>query len=303
MALANTKNLVQQTNKLIDKMVGFNLVNTPTEYTKLAKIEMAPPGTNYVEAEVSGLGALLEKKEGQQITYDIPTERSPATRTYTMFALGFQYSLEMVQDERFGNIKKMANSLGRSASVKPDTSFWDLFNSGFATHTAWDGNYIFVASGRTLLKETGTSQNNRPSSDGALSETTLQAGMDYFATLKGPEGFPILMEPKYLITANNGTAFWNARVLLGTSGKPGSMNNDKSTVPEMGLTHFPCRYVTSTDAWFLVAEQHDFSLKWKMKATHNNTDDFSTGNFMHNVMERFLVYCNDPTGCYGNAGA
>jgi hypothetical protein len=69
------------------------------------------------------------------------------------------------------------------------------------------------------------------------------------------------------------------------------------------LTHLLIRFLTSDNMWCLLAPEHDFNLKWKMNPTHNSRDDFDTGNFMHNVMERFTVYCNDPRGCYGTTGA
>ena len=303
MALATTKNLVYQTNKTIDKMVHDQYKMAPSEWSKIAKVPPTPRGTGFTEAEISGLGPLLTIQQGQQITYDIPTERAPVTRTYTKYGLAFQYTEEMIQDELFGNIKKMANALGKSAGYKPDTAFWDLFNSGFTTHTAWDGNEIFEETSRVLLNDSGTSQNNRPGSDAALSETSLQAAEDYFRTLKDSNGFPIIMRPKYLITAASGAACWAAKVVLNTDKKPGSMNNDINTVNDLGLTHFPSRFITSTTAWFIVAEGADFNLIWKMPMTKNNTDDFATGNFLHSVKMRFMVFCNDPTGCYGTTGA
>lgn len=302
MALASTKNLVYQTNKTIDKMIFDQLRMNPSEWDKIANVVPTFRGAAYTEAEISGLGALQQLNEGQPISYDNPVERAPVNRTATMYALGFQYTLISIQDELFGKIKKMAKSLGRSAAVKPDTVFWDLFNNGFGTHTAIDGNFIFVASGRTTLKS-GDAQNNRPSSDAALSQTTLESGIDYFNSIKTPEGFPAFIKPKYLIVPATGSTAWQADVLMGTAKKPGSMDNDINTVNNQGLQVFKSRYLTSSTAWFLVGDMHDFNLSWKMKTTHSNTDDFQTGNFLHRVMQRFAVWCNDPTGCYGTTGA
>ena len=64
-----------------------------------------------------------------------------------------------MEDELFGNIKAMPKELAILAALTPDAYFWDLFNSGFATHTAIDGYYIFDNTNRKVLKtKAGTVQ-------------------------------------------------------------------------------------------------------------------------------------------------
>lgn len=305
MALTNTKVFPKSLERDINKMFFDAYIEYPREYQQIAKIETAPPGNHYREAELSPLGQLRELPEGEGIQFDLPVEGNDKTIYYTKYGLGFQITEEMMADDLFGNFKKMPSKLAKSAVQKQETVFWDLFNSGFTTQTAWDGNAVFSTS-HAALKD-GTSLSNKPATDGALSETTLQAAFEYFWNAKDQAGMPITLEPWLLVAPVK--LRWLIMKLWKTEGVVGSANNDINTVnpaqnPDLpGWKPFLSRYLTSDTAWFLIAKDHDARFYWKKKPALESSDDFSTGNALFKATERMASFVMNYQGMYGNAGA
>jgi len=300
MAVINTKAFPKQLDKSIDKMFFEEYAAMNVEYDRIAKITTAPSGGKFTEAQLSSVGALVEKPEGSGIVFDSPEEGNEVSRTYTTYGLGVQFTEEMFEDDYHGKIKRISGELAKSAKYRPESDFWSLFNSGFATHTAWDGQYIFDASGRVLLKS-GAAQNNCPSVAAALSETSLQASIEYFQTVKDSAGRPVKATPKYLIVPTG--LQWVAKTLLGTDLKVNSFDNDINTIKGEGLQQFTSVNLTSSTAWFVLGAGHDFNLMWKRKVRVETSNDFSTGSAMTKVTMRYATFCNNPIECYGTAGA
>ena len=305
MAVATTVGFPYQLDKTIDTMFYDHLTEYPVEWNKLAKTNGKFVGGVITEAESTGLGAMQEVGEGEATPFDSFSEGNKKSRTATEYKLGFQVTQKMIEDELFGVCMKMDKSLAKSAARNPEAKFWDLFNSGFATHLGMDGQYVFDASGRTLLK-TGDAQNNRPSTDAVLSETSYQASLEYMYKAKDQTGWPAMLRPRYLVVPVELAT--TAHILLNTVQKPGSMDNDTNWMKDgvlnsSGVQVFVSRNLTSATAWFLLAEEHDFRLIWIRPTKLMKADDASTGNRLYYANQRFGTFCNETTGCYGTTGA
>ena len=305
MAIVTRYKFPNELDKAIDKVyMDIMTSKAQSDYTKIAKVSAAPAGDSYVESAISGLGALDQIGEGQGVSYQIPVEGNKKSRTYSKFGLGFVVTEEAIQDSVHRNALKAAETLADSAIQKINTEFFDLFNSGFDTHTGWDGEYIFTAD-HPLLNST-TELDNEPGTPVDLDETALQAGFEYFWNLKNQSGFPAPGEPAILLVAN--AERWNAEKLYSGDRVLGSANNDYLTTnPKYGIVPswrvISSPYLTDDDAWFLLGKDHDFRLLWKMKPTMNKFDDPETGNRKYTVKERFSVFCNNPLHAYGSPGS
>jgi phage major head subunit gpT-like protein len=304
MAITNTQIFGNHLDKDVDDIFFDEYTNAPTEYDKVAKIQSAPAGNHYTESELSPLGELREIPEGTGVQFDLPEEGHKKTIYYTKYGLGFQITEEMMKDDLFGNFKRMPSKLAKSASIKPDLEFWDLFNNGFATHQSWDSNYIFHT-GHTTLKS-GDTIGNEPSTASSLSDTTLQAAFEYYDTLVDEAGNPLTIRPNKLIVPTE--LKYTALKLRANTGQIGTANNDLNIVGvdndfvDSYSIHVS-RFLTSSTAWFLLSDQHDFRLFWKDKARLESADDFYTGNALFKVIMRFATFVMDYKGAYGNSGA
>lgn len=64
--------------------------------------------------------------------------------------------------------------------------------------------------------------------------------------------------PKFLVIHPND--IMTARELLGSTLKPGTTNNEINAIRDEGLTFMDTPYLTDTNSWFLVGDEHDINL-------------------------------------------
>lgn len=303
MAITNTKVFGKHLDRDINDIFFDEYNLAPSEYDKIAKVMTAPAGDHYTEAELSPLGNLREIPQGNGITFDLPVEGHEKTIYYTKYGLGFQITQEMYKDDLTGNFRSMPKKLAKAASQKPEIVFFNLFNNGFAS-TAWDGQYVFDTDHVTM--KSGDTIANEPTTPGSLSETTLQAAFEYYDTLVDEAGNPLNLRPNKLLVPTE--LKYTALKLRANEGKIGTANNDLNIVAvdndivDRYSIHVS-RYLTSSSAFFLLSDSHDFRLYWKEQATMESADDFYTGNALFKTWMRFAAFVMDYKGAYGNPGA
>lgn len=304
MAIANTRVFGKHLDRDVNDIFFDGYTTHRTEFDKIVNPVSAPAGNHYTEAELSNLGALREVPEGDAIVFDTPEEGHEKTIYYTEYGLGFAITKHMYKDDLTGNFKRMPSKLSKSAANKRETVFFDLFNNGFATHTAWDGEYIFSTSHETM--KSGTSQSNRPAVDAALSETSLQAAFEYADDVVDEAGMPLDMEPWLLVVPTDlrwtATRLWKQEYNIGSGNRDLLTTNPANPFVNGYQIHIS-RYLTSTTAWFMLYRDHDFRYYWKENATLESADDFYTGSALFKVTMRFACFVMDYKGCYGTTGA
>jgi phage major head subunit gpT-like protein len=299
MAIANTAIYGNSLDGDMNEIFFDGYMVYPSEYDQVAKIQNITRGNHWKESELSPLGEIREIPQGTGVQFDKPEQGHSKTVYYTKYGLGFQITEEMMSDGLFGNFKQMPSKLAKSAAYKRETTFWDLFISG-TTLTAWDSVAIFSASHSTL--KSGTTVGNRPSTDGALSTTTLQAAFEYFDGLVDEAGMPLVMHPKWLIVPTE--LRWTAQELWRTSGKVDSADNNINTINPANMPEswvpFVSRHLTDSNDWFLLAKEHDFRFMWRDNIRMQSSDDFYTGNALFKVTGRWVCEVFDYKGGYGN---
>lgn len=306
MSIANTKVFGNSLDKDMDKIFFDSYNEYQPLYTQFMKMETAPKGPSYTASELSPLSKLREINEGAGIEFDTPTEGNKKTIYYKQYALGFQVTRIMVDDDLFGNFKKMPSKLGKSANVTLETSCANLFNLGFTSETAWDGQNLFDVDHVTI--KGGNTIANEPTTAGDLTETTLQSAFEYFKSrsLVDEAGFPIFMNPEILLIPPE--LEHTAARLVKTLGYVGTNLNDINTlnpsngvVPSLKIVVNP--YLTSTTAFFVLSKERENYLYWKNKVEFTSADDFRTGNALFKAWMRYGVFGMNYKGMYGNPGA
>jgi len=258
---------------------------------------------------MTDFGPLVLKAEGQAISYDdwIPGDE----KTYTPIrkALGYKITQEMQDHELYGVVPRLENGLMRSAIHDIEVTSHLLFNNGFGTTnadgfnaTGFDGLALFSTAHTRL--DGGTNFSNRAATDADLSVTSLQQGIKDFDVLVDDRGRPSFIQAKILMI--HPSEKFTARELLQSEFKPGTANNEVNALQDEGLSFMISPYLTDSDAWFLLGDQHDLNLIWDvtprtaMKA--DGDEGFDNEVIKRKVVQGYALGHGEARGVYGTSG-
>lgn len=321
--------LPKQLAKDIDNMFNSTLEQAPDDVGKIFKTKEAVSSNRYTRAEIAGFGLPSEIVEGGVVPYDVPSEGFEKTYFFHEYGLGYVVSELMLEDEQFGRIKQMPQALAKSIMVFKNYDCIDLLNNGELTTNKYlvkDGGALFKA--HTLLdKRFGDDSTitNKTSSDTALSETSLEAGFQYFDDMIDENGYPYQMTPNKLIVSSSDrrvahiliTQMYGGSALqptagLGYWGNGGTPTANSSTAggtnlnivnPENGgvaaYDVMVSRYL-DTNRWFLQAPEHELQIMWKRAPKQESWFDKKTHNTIYQTRMRYSVFGEDYRGIYGN---
>jgi hypothetical protein len=229
---------------------------------------------------VAGLGTFHTKAEGTPVGFDDPVSAAKVRTVHTTYALGFRVTMEMAEDDQEDIISQMPADLGDSARDHQERLAWSLVNDAFSgsTYTGLVDGAAAVSlcnSTHTALK-TGTTQSNILSPAVALSQTGLEDLMNTASITTSQEDRFINVVPSKLIFHPN--LQHTAHVLLNTEYRPGSSDNDRSTVvsSQSGITPLAkggVPYLTSTTAWFLASDKADLTWNNRKSLTFDRAKD------------------------------
>lgn len=269
------------------------------EYTRFVNVASSKKAQE-TDFKMTGLGAMQDKTEGGIVTYGDPIPGATKVYTHTGNGLGYRVTAEMQRHELYGQISKLERSLMRSAVDRQETDAANILNNGFSTSYAGfvASEALFSTSHARL--DGGTAQANRPATDISLGVTALQNAIIAFHTVKDDRGRPFLSVPKMLVIHPND--LMTARELLGSEFKPGTSNNEINALREDGLSYMVSHYVTDTNAWFLLGDNHDLNFIWDLKPTTSMDDDFDTDDIKRKLVQWYSTGYGEWRGTYGTSG-
>ncbi len=218
-SMITSKSMPLQMAKELDNIYRVALAEWPAEYSQVLKVQTAPAGPTYYQAEISGLDKLpSEIAEADGVSYAVPVEGHPIMRNYRQFGLGYIITDLMLKDERYGNMKKLPKDLAKAMRVLNDIEGLRLFNeaedaiAAGSVNQVKDGKAMCAAVGHILLNDvmafaqTGTNTAagrlyNIPESSASadLTETTFLEAQDYYKQMVDENGFPMALKPDKLI--------------------------------------------------------------------------------------------------------
>lgn len=200
-----------------------------------------------------------------------------------------------------GIMKRMTEALARSVRFEQEVQAWALFNDADAgaTFTGFDGLPL-IDDSHTLLKESGTTFDNRLTAD--LSVSALQAAVDLFATSVDDSNMNIAIEPSLLVVPSQNR--WLAAEITESKFDPETADNRINALSDVGISWFATPFITDTDSFFLLSDKsnHDLMFIWRLRPETDDTIDFDTKALKFSAIQRFSVHFNDPRGVVGSLG-
>jgi hypothetical protein len=259
------------------------------------------PSTRAYEEDqiVAGLGNVPRKLEGESLSYDQPIQGGSVRYTHESFALGFQVTKEMWDDDQYGIMRRVAQDFGRGIRHTVEATYADILNNGFTTTTTADGETLFNTA-HPLLG--GGTYGNRSATDIAFSVSGVQEALLSFDKQVNERNQLVMISPKE-VWVHPDNQFVVSEILH-SAYDPSSGNNTVNTV-QGRLEPYINRYFTSTSAWFVLGDKTDHSLKgyWRTQPEFDSQDDFDTKGASFSTFFRFSAGVTDWKGTWGSAGA
>jgi len=252
------------------------------------------------DTTITGFGLAPSKSENAPVTYDDVFQRYDKTYTHLTYALAFRVSKEMIDDEKFGFIKKSAAALGRSMyntrQIQGSSTFNNAFDSGF---TGPDGKEL-CATDHPLIG--GGTARNELSSGADLSVTSLRTALNDLEDTVDERGLLINVMPEYLLIPNE--LIWEAEELLKSYLKPDTAENAINAFQMKNLDYMVWNYLTDPDSWFLLSSKTDHNLKFYEREPVNISSDydFEADASKTKIRCRFSFGWSDWRGVFGSPG-
>jgi len=258
-----------------------------------------------VAAQVSGLGLLKAKTEGDAIQYDSMAQGYIPKFVHTTYALGIEATEELIADEKYGVLQKRARALAKSAMQTQNTIGAAVFNNGFDTGytmTGGDGKPLFSAT--HVSGPNGGTYSNLAGTPSDLTESTLE---DMLVQIKGAtdaRGLKVPLIAQKLVIPP-AYSFIASRILKSQL-QSGTGNNAINAIKESGLLSggiVENPYLTDVDAWFIITDADDGLMQFiRQDVTFAEDVAFSTGSSRYKAQFRMSFGWADAHGVYGNAG-
>lgn len=303
-------NSSQTRDRGVEKIFYDEFKRYDPSYTNIFKINNWNEAT-LKEGQYVGLGLMQEVSESQPVPFEVLEEGGTKEIEFPEYKLGVQISRKAKDDDIHGIFSQIAKEMGKSAQDSKSPIAWDVLNTGFVStyRTGKDSKALF-ASDHPLASSDVSSTTIDNSVTATLSYTSLQAGKNFYDRLVNEKNIPIMMKPKILVIPPE--LEWKAKELLLSEYQPSLSNASAGTATDnsyihnsaadMGLRYIKVPFLTSTTAWFLLADEHDLRYIWRVMPEFKKSDDDNTGNSIMQSYMRCKADFFEWRGCYGSTG-
>lgn len=304
-------NLSQLTIKDFDNIFYDTYLRPDPEYTEVFNIREAD--ANYWrQGQIGGFGALQDVDEGGLVPYDVMKQGPEKTIRYKNIALAVQITQMLREDDKSGIVAKIPELMAKSLYYTCELKAWDVFNNAFVTTNRVGLDSQALLSSAHVLVDSASTYSNLGSPAASLAETPLLALLDMFELNVNERNIPAPIQPRMVIVPIQ--LRWVMERLGYSEYRVGGMDNDINVLgpkgeilgPRPGKLKFMVgHYLTSTKAYFVVADQadHDLRFVWRRKLQTRAQDDFNTESWLYKVTARLTADFFDFRGVAGNQGA
>ena len=278
----------------------------PEQYSKIFNVQTSNSATETDH----GMGAFGEWEERvselDTVAYAKISDGGDVTYKHKAFTKGFMIGRELYDDEKYGQMKKMAKALARAGRAKVERDAITVLTKGFkgdpGAFKGRDGLELFHDA-HTLVDSEKTCSNLMT---GVLNEVNLKRAIQMMGQQLDEAGGLIQMKATKLIVppALEDTA----RRLLHSTQLPGTELNDTNEYLKDRLQIVVMDYLAevaggSDTMWFLQdGSRHELNFFWRVKPEFKNEEDFDTFVAKYRGYMRYSYGFSDWRGMVGSKG-
>ena len=278
----------------------------PEQFPKIFNVETSNSATE-TDHGMGAFGDWTERTdELSPVAYAKIKDGGEVVYKHKAFTKGFMISRELNDDEKYGQMKKMAKALARAGRAKVEKDAITVLTKGFAGDAgAFKGrdNKELFHTAHTLVDSGKTCSNLL---EGPLNEANLKKAIQMMASQLDEAGNLIQMKATKLIVppALEDTALR----LLHSSQLPGTELNDTNEYLKNRLQVVVMDYLGATaggsdTAWFLQdGTRHELNFFWRVKPEFKNEEDFDTFVAKYRGYMRYSYGFSDWRGMVGSKG-
>lgn len=279
----------------------------PEQYSKIFNVHTSNSAT---ETDY-GMGAFgdwdLRADEVSNVSYAKIKEAGEVTYRHKAFTKGFMIGRELYDDEKYGQMKKMAKALARAGRAKVEKDAVTVLLKGFKKTTpdiaGRDGKCLFHDAHNLVDCSSKTCSNVLTE---ALSEESLKKAIKMMSEQLDEAGNLIQMKATRLIVppALEDTAIR----LLKSTHLPGSQDNDTNAYLKDRMEIVVMDYLGKTaggsdQVWFLQdGARHELNFFWRVKPEFKSEEDFDTFVAKYRGYMRYSYGFSDWRGMVGSTG-
>lgn len=278
----------------------------PEQFPKIFNVETSNSATE-TDHGMGAFGDWTERKdELSPVAYAKIQDGGEVVYKHKAFTKGFMISRELNDDEKYGQMKKMAKALARAGRAKVEKDAITVLTKGFkddeGAFKGRDGKELFHDQ-HPLVDSEKTCSNLMT---GKLNEANLKKAIQMMASQLDEAGNLIQMKATKLIVppALEDTALR----LLHSSQLPGTELNDTNEYLKNRLQVVVMDYLGATaggsdTAWFLQdGTRHELNFFWRVKPEFKNEEDFDTFVAKYRGYMRYSYGFSDWRGMVGSKG-
>ena len=278
----------------------------PEQFPRIFNVETSNSATE-TDHGMGAFGDWTERTdELSPVAYAKIKDGGEVVYKHKAFTKGFMISRELNDDEKYGQMKKMAKALARAGRAKVEKDAITVLTKGFqgdeGAFKGRDGKELFHDQ-HPLVDSEKTCSNLMT---GPLNEVNLKKAIQMMASQLDEAGNLIQMKATKLIVppALEDTALR----LLHSSQLPGTELNDTNEYLKNRLQVVVMDYLGATaggsdTAWYLQdGTRHELNFFWRVKPEFKNEEDFDTFVAKYRGYMRYSYGFSDWRGMVGSKG-
>ena len=277
----------------------------PEQYSKIYNVHTSNSATE-TDHGMGAFGDWEERtSETSAVSYAKIKDGGDVTYTHKAFTKGFMIGRELYDDEKYGQMKKMAKALARAGRAKVERDAISVLLKGFSESEGFKGRdqKPLFHNAHNLVDSLKTCSNMMTEE---LSEASLKKAIKMMSEQLDEAGNLIQMKATKLIVppALEDTALR----LLHSSQLPGTELNDTNEYLKNRLQVVVMDYLGATaggsdTAWFLQdGTRHELNFFWRVKPEFKNEEDFDTFVAKYRGYMRYSYGFSDWRGMVGSKG-
>ena len=281
------------------KIFFDNLNNIPWQFTQVFNVDKSSKAIE-TDLRMGDFGLWGKKGTLDDTLYEDPTPTDIVQYRHETYSKGFLVEKELVDDELYGQIKKMAKRLGARANQTVDIHAASLFNNAFKVDAnAYKGEALI---GNHTRLDGGTRTNFIGNL--ALNEPNLEVAHKLAREQVDERGIKIRMNPDTLVVPP--ALEMTARKILGSMYMPDS-GTTGNTYAKNDINPMKSRYkivvldyLTDPTAWFLMdSNLHELNFFWREKPNFKNPTDFDSDIAKYKGRMRYSFGWSNDVGIMG----